>query len=77
MVHLDLWLHQKTGREPYLEGRKAADVLRDLGQLVGGQIQLHHAGPRAEVQRQRRQLVILQTIGKTETRQLLTLLKFK
>lgn len=63
------------GCGPYLKGREAADILGDLGQLVGGQIQLHHAGPRAEVQRQRRQLVILQAINTTETVVIRVLLK--
>lgn len=43
----------------YLEGSEAANVLGDLSQLVGGQVQLHHAGPCPKVQRQRRQLVVL------------------
>lgn len=52
----------------YLEGREAADVLWDFSQLVCGQVQLHHAGPCPEVQRQRRQLVVLIIQGEEKIR---------
>jgi hypothetical protein len=48
-----------------------ADIIGQRNNLIGAQIQLHHARPRANVQRQRRQLIRVdiqrrQVLGKRE-----------
>ena len=48
-----------VGEDEDLQFLQGLDVVRDLGELVGAQGELHHVHPQAHVQRQGRQLVVL------------------